>query len=54
MNTKKQLSISLLLTLLLSLTGIKAYAHGYEALNADGKTIYYSYNNGSDGTTVFF
>ena len=49
---KKQLSISLLLTLLMSLTGIKAYAHDFEVANADGQTIYYVYNNGSDGTTV--
>ena len=49
---KKQLSISLLLTLLLSMTGIKAYAHDFEVANADGQTIYYVYNNGSDGTTV--
>ena len=47
---KKQLSISLLLTLLLSMTGIKAYAHDFEVANAYGKTIYYSKN--SDGTTV--
>ena len=51
-NMKKQLSISLLLTLLLSMTGIKAYAHDFEVANADGQTIYYVYNNGSDGTTV--
>ena len=47
---KKQLSISLLFAVLMSMTGIKAYAHDFEALNADGKIIYYIYN--SDGTTV--
>lgn len=49
---KKQLSISLLLTVLLSVMGTKVYAHDFAVANADGKTIYYNYNDGSSGTTV--
>lgn len=46
----KQLSISILLLVLMSMTGIKAYAHDFEVVNSDGKTIYYYYNG--NGTTV--
>ena len=35
---------------LLSMTGLKVFAHDFAVANADGKTIYYIYN--SDGTTV--
>ena len=47
---KKQLFIPLLLLVLMSMTGIKAYAHDFEVVNADGKTIYYVIND--DGTSV--
>ena len=47
---KKQTSISFLLTVLLSMTGIHVYAHDFELENAEGKTIYYVYNG--NGTTV--
>ena len=47
---KKQLSISFLLLVLMSMTGITAYAHDFEVANSDGKTIYYVIND--DGTSV--
>ena len=49
---KHQITCSLLLALLLCVVGSGAYAHDIEVANADGKTIYYVYNDGSDGTTV--
>ena len=38
--------------LLPMVASINANAHDFEAVNAEGKTIYYVYNNGSTGTTV--
>ena len=38
--------------LLQMVASIKALAHDFGVANADGKTIYYVYNNGSSGTTV--
>ena len=48
---KKQLLI-LAMMLLPMAASIKALAHDFGVANADGKTIYYVYNNGSSGTTV--
>ena len=45
----KQLSLSILLTVLMSIVGAKAYGYDIEAKNADGVTIYYNYiNNGTE------
>lgn len=41
----KQTLISLLLTVLLSMTGIEAFAHDIEVANSDGVTIYYKWSN---------
>ncbi len=41
----KQRNITFLLTLLMSMVGIKATAHDIEVANADGKTIYYDWAN---------
>ena len=48
---KKQLLL-LMMMLLPMVASINANAHDFEAVNAEGKTIYYIYNNGSSGTTV--
>lgn len=45
----KRLNLILLLTLLMSMIGAKAYSHDIEVENADGVTIYYNYiNNGAE------
>ena len=41
----KQFSLSILLTLLMSMTGINAFAYDIAVENADGVTIYYNYYN---------
>ena len=41
----KQLNITFLLTMLMSMIGIQAFAHDIEVANADGVTIYYNYIN---------
>ena len=38
---KRQISITILLTMLMSLVGTKAFAHDVAAINDDGVTIYY-------------
>ena len=38
---KRQISITILLTLLMSMVGTKAFAHDVAAINDDGVTIYY-------------
>ena len=43
----KQLNISILLAVLMSMVGAKAFAYDIEVKNADGVTIYYNYT--SDG-----
>ena len=43
----KQLNITFLLTMLMSMIGIQAFAHDIEVPNADGVTIYYNYINNS-------
>ena len=47
---KKQSFITILLTVLMSMVGAKAFAHDIKVENADGVTIYYNY--GSDGTEL--
>ena len=42
---KKQSLITILLTVLMNMTGVKTFAHDIEAANADGKTIYYVWAN---------
>ena len=39
---------TILLTVLMSMTGAKAFAHNIEVKNADGVTIYYNYINSSN------
>ena len=46
----KKLNLTILLTVLLSMAGAKAFAHDIEVKNADGVTIYYSWTN--DNTTL--
>ena len=41
----KQSFITFLLTVLMSMTGAKAFAHDIEAVNNDGVTIYYIWAN---------
>ena len=41
----KQKTISILLTILMSMVGTKAFAHDIEVMNDDGVTIYYNYFN---------
>ena len=46
----KQVKLTFLLTVLMSMVGAKSFAHDIEVKNADGKTIYYNYIN--DGTEL--
>ena len=48
----KQLNITFLLTMLMSMIGIQAFAHDIEVTNADGITIYYNYINNSTELAV--
>ncbi len=50
----KQLRVSILLTVLLSMIGIKANAHDIEVANKDGVTIYYKWINYQTELTVTF
>ena len=50
----KQISLSILLTLLMSMAGIKAYAYDIAVENADGVTIYYNYYNEGKELEVTF
>ena len=50
----KQLNITFLLTMLMSMIGIQAFAHDIEVANADGVTIYYSYTNNSTELAVTY
>ena len=47
---KKQIILTFLLTVLMSMVGTRAFAHDIEVANANGKTIYYNYTN--DGTEL--
>ena len=50
----KQQNIKFLLTLLLSMLGVKASAHDIAVANADGKTIYYNFINNNTELAVSF
>ena len=50
----KQISLSILLTLLMSMAGIKAYAYDIAVENADGVNIYYNYYNEGKELQVTF
>jgi len=39
----KKLNLTILLTMLLCMFGVKAFAHDIEVQNAEGKTIYYKW-----------
>ena len=48
----KQSIITILLTMLMSMTGAKAFAHDIEAKNADNVTIYYVWINNNTELSV--
>ena len=50
----KQISLSILLTLLMSMAGINAFAYDIKVKNADGATIYYNYYNEGKELQVTF
>ena len=50
----KQISLSILLTLLMSMAGINASAYDIAVENADGVTIYYNYYNEGKELEVTF
>ena len=41
----KQIKLTVLLTVLMSMVGAKSFAYDIEAVNADGVTIYYNFIN---------
>ena len=50
----KKLNLTILLALLLSMVGAKAFAHDIEVQNADGVTIYYVWTNNNTELAVSF
>lgn len=48
----KELKITFLLIVLMSMVGAKIYAHDIEVPNADGKTIYYKWTNNNTELSV--
>ena len=48
----KQSFITILLTMLMSMTGTKAFAHDMEVANNDGITIYYHIEGAIDCVTI--
>ena len=50
----RQIIISFYLTILVSIIGVKAYAHDIEVKNADGVTIYYNWINNKTELAVTF
>ena len=50
----KQQNIKFLLTLLISMLGVKASAHDIAVKNSDGKTIYYNYINNKTELAVSY
>ena len=50
----KQFKLTILLTILLCMVGVKAMAHDIEAKNADGVTIYYKWEKGKTGLIVSY
>ena len=51
---KKQSFITILLTVLMSMVGTKAYAHDIEVANSDGVTIYYVWMNNNTELAVSY
>ena len=51
---KKQSFITILLTVLMSMTGAKAFAHNIKVVNDDGVTIYYEWVNNKTELAVSF
>ena len=47
---KKQITLTFLLTVLMSMVGTRVFAHDIEVANNDGVMIYYNYTN--DGTEL--
>ena len=50
----KQSFITILLTILMSMTGAKVFAHDIEVANSDGKTIYYVWTNNNTELAVSY
>ncbi len=50
----KQQNIKFILTLLISMLGVKASAHDIAVTNADGKYIYYNYINNNTELAVSY
>ena len=50
----KQINLTILLTILMSIIGVKAYAHDIEVNNADGVTIYYKWTNNKTELAVSY
>ena len=50
----KQFQITILLTVLMSMFGAKAFAHNIEVANQDGKTIYYKWINNNTALAVTY
>lgn len=50
----KQLNITILLTVIMSMFGAKAYAHDIEVANKDGVTIYYNWINDNTELSVTY
>ena len=50
----RQIIISFFLTILVSIIGVRAYAHDIEVKNADGVTIYYNWINNKTELAVTF
>lgn len=51
---KKQSFITILLIVLINMTGVNAFAHDIEVPNANGKTIYYVWNNNHTELSVSY
>ena len=52
--TMKQIKLTFLLTVLISMVGAKSFAHDIGVKNADGVTIYYNYINNSTELEVTY
>ena len=50
----KQLKLTFMLTMLMSMVGAKTYAHDIEEKNADGVTIYYVWRNNKTELAVSY
>jgi len=50
----KQINLSFILIMLMSMVGLNTSAHKIEAINADGKTIYYNYINNNTELAVTY